>query len=104
MNANIKPLDFPKTVRSIRDNFPGKNNAGLRKRLRGEAYGGDIGNCADVGLTIGGRESLAEVRKVHRTEMIAQGLANAEGYPLFQIGLDEYGTPVAYLDQPVESY
>jgi hypothetical protein len=102
MDANTKALHFPRTEKAIRDNFGGKGNAGLRKRLRGEAYGGEIGNCSDVGLTIWGSESLAEVRRVHRAEMQEQGLADVLGYPLFEIGVDEHGTPVAYLDQPVE--
>jgi hypothetical protein len=104
MAENTKALYFPKTERAIQENFPGRSNAGLRKRLRDEAYGGWIGNCSDVGLTIWGDVSLAEVRRAHRAEMIEQGLADAQGYPLCEIGMDEYGNPVAYLDQKLETY
>lgn len=104
MKTNVKPLYFPKTEKSIRENFKGKLHVGLRKRLRKEAYCGWIGNCSDVGLTIWGSTSLAEVRNVHRTEMVEQGLADSQGNPLYEISMDEYGTPVAYLDQPAKSY
>jgi hypothetical protein len=100
----IRPPHFPKTEKAIRSNFAGKANTGLRKRLREEAYRGEVSDCSDVGLTIWGRESLAEVRRVHRAEMQEQGLADANGYPLYEIGVDEYGRPVAFLDQPMETY
>jgi len=94
---------IPKTLAAIRREFPGRNNTGLRKRLRTEALSGWIGSIGDVTLTASGVASLIAIQRVHRSEMQALGLADADGYPRYAIGPDEHGDPVAYLDQPVSN-
>lgn len=95
---------LPKTDAAIRAEFPGKANAGLRKKLRDSAYGGSVSSCSDVALTASGRASLDEVHRVHREEMRSLGLVDSEGCPKYQSDHDEHGRTVFFLDQPTPTY
>ena len=76
--------DFPKTFKAIRDNFPGRSNAGLRAKLRSAVESGtDVSGFArTVALTIWGRISLSEVARAQREEDPQWQLFDVDGNPV----------------------
>lgn len=49
--------------KSIRSNFPGKSNAGLRAKIRESAASGSVlGLARTIGLTAGGKSGLEAVQ------------------------------------------
>ena len=90
-----EPISLPETLAAIVREFPGRDNAGLRKTLRAAALAGlPLGNLAhSIALTACGRAALDEVSRVHRAEW------TRKGYDRCYTGPDEWNTPTAYLDQ-----
>jgi len=61
-------MTLTKTFAAIAAEFPGPNNAGLRKEIRESVMGGSFPSGRKWALTAGGRASLAAIRKVWENE------------------------------------
>lgn len=61
---------FPLTLKAIAENFPGPNNAGVRKILRDAVRAGEgVPSLSSVGLTVFGKASLEAVRAAYAGEV-----------------------------------
>jgi len=96
MTQNTKLVTLPKTFAAIDAEFPGRNNAGLRKELKASALLGGLPPNR-FALTASGEAGMRKVERVLAEEWVAGG------YSRYVVGPSDsyHGAPVvAFLDQP----